>query len=57
MQQDGGVLAAAEEEDRSLGLGRDLADDEDGQGLEQVEVAEGVLDGPDQGRDRRVGAG
>ena len=48
VQQDGRVLAAAEEEDRALGLGRHLADDEDGEGLQQVEVAQGVLDGPDR---------
>ena len=57
VQQDGGVLAAAEEEHRALGLGRHLADDEDGERLEQVEVAERVLDGPDQGGHRSAGPG
>ena len=39
VQEDGRVLAAAEEEDRALGLGGHLADDEDGERLEEVEVA------------------
>ena len=46
VQQDGRVLAAAEEQHRPLGLGRHLADDEDGQRLEQVEVAQRVAEGP-----------
>ena len=57
VEQDRRVLAAAEEEDGPLRLGGHLADDEDGQGLEEVEVAEGVLHGPDQGGHRRAGAG
>ena len=52
VQQHGGVLAAAEEQHRALRFGGHLADDEDGKGLEQMEVPQGVLHGPDQGGDR-----
>ena len=41
VQQDGRVLAPAEEQDRALRLGGHLADDEDGQRLQEVEVARG----------------
>src|SRR3984885_1065664 len=52
MQQDSRILAPAEEEDRPLGFGCHLADDEDGQRLQEIEVAQGVLDRPDQGGHR-----
>ena len=55
VQQDGRVLAPAEEQDRTLRFGGHLADDEDGQRLQQVEVAERVLDRPDQGGHRSAG--
>ncbi len=50
VQQDGGVLTAAEEQDGPLRLGGDLADDEDGQRLEQVQVAQRVAEGSGPGR-------
>ena len=56
VQQDGRVLAAAEEEDGAFRLGRHLADDEDGQRLQQVEMAQGVAEGTDQGGHGRVRA-
>jgi len=43
-------LAAAEEQDRTFRLGRDFADDEDGQGFQQVEMAQRVTERPDTGR-------
>ena len=49
VEQDGRILASTEEEDGALRLGRHLADDEDSQRLQEFEVAQGVLDGPDQG--------
>ena len=48
MQQYGGVLAAGEEQHRPLALGNDLAQNEEGVGLENVEVVSGVRGG--QGR-------
>ena len=50
VEQHGRVLAPAKKEDRTLRFGRHLADDEDGQRLEEIEVPEGVFDRPDQGR-------
>jgi hypothetical protein len=52
VQQDGRILAPAEEQDRALRLSGHLTNDEDGQGFQKVEVPQGVLDGPDQGRHR-----
>jgi hypothetical protein len=49
VEQYGGVLAATEEEHRAFRLRGHLADDENGERLEQVEMAERVLDRPDQG--------
>ena len=57
VQQDGRILASAEEEDRALRFRRHLADDEDGQRLQEVEVAQWVLHGPDQGGHRSAGPG
>ena len=57
MEQDGGVLAAAEEEHRPLGLGRHLPYDEHGQGLEQIEVPEGALHRSYQRSDRGLPVG
>ena len=42
VQQDGRVLAAGEEQDGAFALGHDLAQDENGVGLEQVEMVGGV---------------
>ena len=55
MQQDGRILSSAEEEHRPLRLGGHLADDEDGQRLQQIEVPQGVLHGPDEGGNRSAG--
>ena len=55
MQENRRVLAPAEEQDGAFRFGRHLADDEDGQGLQEIEVAEGVLHRPDQGGHRSTG--
>ena len=66
VEHDDGVLAAAEEQRRTLELARHLADDEDRLGLERVEVGEaavvGVADGSPatcagRGRGRSRGRG
>ena len=40
MQQDGRILPSAEEKDRALRFGRHLTDDEDGEGLQEIEMAQ-----------------
>ena len=49
VEQNRRVLAATEEEDGPLRLGGHLADDEDRQRLQEIQVAEGVFNRSDQG--------
>ncbi len=56
VEQDGRILAATKEQHGALGLGGDLADDEDGQRLQEVQVTQRVSARPDQGSHRRAGS-
>ena len=56
VEEDGGVLPSAEEQDGPFRLGGHLPDDEDRQRLEQVQVPERMLGRPDQGGHRGSGA-